>query len=66
MFFDCEEEKIDLELELGVFVGEVKSMLNDELLKSNVKSISKGTIFKIAKDDLLKFLGKHPGLKLFM
>jgi nucleoside-diphosphate-sugar epimerase len=32
----------------------------------NVKSISKGTIFKIAKDDLLKFLGKHPGLKLFM
>ena len=47
-------------------MGEVKAMINETPLTTNIKAISKSVIFKISKEELLKFLNRHPGLKLFM
>jgi CRP-like cAMP-binding protein len=50
------------EFESGVFIGEVKSMVDETSLTTTVKARRKCRYFSISKEDFLQFLSKNPGL----
>lgn len=61
-FVLCPEAKLVEEFITGSFVGEVKALMNESPLTTTVKAMTDGLIYKIAKDDILNYLSKNPGI----
>lgn len=61
-FFECPEAEELASVTLGCFVCEFESLLNDNLLTTNLRAKSDAEIFVISHKDMMKFLRNNPGL----
>jgi hypothetical protein len=64
-FFDCPEQDLE-EFDSGAFIGEVRAMMDNTTLTTSIRASRKGSIFKIAKKDLIVFANKHPGIYMIL